>query len=100
MTEVFAELRYPNDRSRCLVFKADKKDDPDCIYAPKASPGVLAERSKFANFVIFLVGKVTELTCSSRCGIHQHVFVDLNVVRLVISGDSHIDGHDRWFGSG
>jgi hypothetical protein len=100
MTKIFAELRNSDDRPSCLVFEADKKNNPDCIYAPKASPRVLAERSKFANFMVFLVDKVTKPACFSRIQVHRHVLIDFNAVRLFISGDGHSDGRDRCFSSG
>ena len=92
MTEILPELWNTNDITCSLVFEADKEDGPDSIDAPEASPGVLAEGGKFADLMVFLVGEVSELTSLSWCRVYRSVFVDLDIVRLMVDGEHHNDG--------
>lgn len=62
ITKIFAKLWNSNHIASCLVLKTDQENDPNSIHAPCTSPRVLAEGCKFADFVIFLVGKVAEVT--------------------------------------
>ena len=95
MAEIFPELRYTNDVASSLVLEADKEDNPDSVDAPKTRPRVFAERSKFADLVVFLVGKMTELARLSWCGVYRNVFVNLDIVRFIVDGNRHSDGA-RW----
>jgi hypothetical protein len=66
MSEIFPELWYADDVSRCLVLKTDKQDYSDHVDAPSACERVLAKRRKLAHFMVFLVRKMTE-SGSLRC---------------------------------
>lgn len=58
------------DTVSCLVFGTGKQDNLDGLDTSNTSLEVPIEQSKFLDFVIFLVDKVTELSYLSCCQTH------------------------------
>lgn len=91
MSKVLPELRDTNNISRSLILERDEQNNPYGVDAPGARPRILPERSKFADIVVFGIGKVAEL-CDLASSDGREVFIDLHHILF----RSQSGSHDGW----